>query len=45
VHDKKAEDAFSARQDRRKQLLGEMMLIDTDAQVFRLSFGDSPKSV
>jgi hypothetical protein len=38
VHDKKAEDAFRARQDRRKQLLGEMMLIDTDAQVFRLSF-------
>jgi hypothetical protein len=38
VHDKIAEDAFRARQERRKEVLKEMMLIGTDAQLFRLAF-------
>jgi len=38
VHDKIDEDAFRARQERRKEVLKEMMLIGTDAQLFRLAF-------
>ena len=42
MQDKLSEDAFIARQKRRKELLDEILLIGTDAQAFRLTFGRFP---